>query len=155
MMLRALSEAAFIATKISYVNAIAAVCEAVGADVNDVTLGMGYDKRIGAEFLRPGPGWGGSCFPKDSQALVNIAHESGFEFELLKSVILRHLLRRTHHHRPRQLQQLRHRERNIPGPRRQIDDQVIQITPRRLLHELLERAVRHRPAPHQRLVRFH
>ena len=52
------------ATKISYVNAIAAVCEAVGADVNDVVLGMGYDKRIGQEFLRPGPGWGGSCFPK-------------------------------------------------------------------------------------------
>jgi UDPglucose 6-dehydrogenase len=78
---------AFLATKISYVNAIAAVCEAVGADVNDVTLGMGYDKRIGAEFLRPGPGWGGSCFPKDSQALVNIAHEAGYAFDLLKSVI--------------------------------------------------------------------
>jgi UDPglucose 6-dehydrogenase len=53
---------AFLATKISFVNAVAAVCEAVGADVNDVVLGIGYDKRIGQEFLKPGPGWGGSCF---------------------------------------------------------------------------------------------
>ena len=52
---------AFLATKLCFVNAIAAVCEAVGADVNDVVLGMGYDKRIGHEFLRPGPGWGGSA----------------------------------------------------------------------------------------------
>jgi UDPglucose 6-dehydrogenase len=53
---------AFLATKLSFVNAVAAVCEAVGADVNDVVLGMGYDKRIGSDFLKPGPGWGGSCF---------------------------------------------------------------------------------------------
>src|SRR5690606_199671 len=59
---------AFLATKISFVNAVAAVCEAVGADVNDVVLGIGYDKRIGMEFLKPGPGWGGSCFPKDTHA---------------------------------------------------------------------------------------
>jgi UDPglucose 6-dehydrogenase len=78
---------AFLATKISYVNAIAAVCEAVGADVNDVVLGMGYDKRIGQEFLRPGPGWGGSCFPKDSHALVRIAEDAGYDFGLLKGVI--------------------------------------------------------------------
>lgn len=61
---------AFLATKLSYVNAIAALCEAVGADVNDVVLGMGYDKRIGHEFLRPGPGWGGSCFVGDETVLV-------------------------------------------------------------------------------------
>ena len=78
---------AFLATKISFVNAIAAVCEAVGADVNDVVLGMGYDKRIGEAFLRPGPGWGGSCFPKDSRALVRIAEDAGYDFGLLKGVI--------------------------------------------------------------------
>ena len=78
---------AFLATKISFVNAIAAVCEAVGADVNDVVLGMGYDKRIGEAFLRPGPGWGGSCFPKDSRALVHIAESAGYDFGLLKGVI--------------------------------------------------------------------
>jgi UDPglucose 6-dehydrogenase len=78
---------AFLATKISFVNAIAAVCEAVGADMNHVVLGMGYDKRIGHEFLKPGPGWGGSCFPKDSRALVRIAEDAGYDFDLLKGVI--------------------------------------------------------------------
>jgi UDPglucose 6-dehydrogenase len=78
---------AFLATKISFVNAIAAVCEAVGADVKDVVLGMGYDTRIGHEFLRPGPGWGGSCFPKDSRALVHIADSAGYSFDLLRGVI--------------------------------------------------------------------
>jgi UDPglucose 6-dehydrogenase len=60
---------AFLATKLSFVNAIAALCEAVGADVNDVVLGMGYDKRIGHEFLKPGPGWGGSCFAPEETVL--------------------------------------------------------------------------------------
>ena len=78
---------AFLATKISFVNAIAAVCEAVGADVADVVLGMGYDKRIGQEFLRPGPGWGGSCFPKDSHALIRIAEDAGYDFRLLRGVV--------------------------------------------------------------------
>ena len=78
---------AFLATKISFVNAVAAVCEAVGADVKDVVLGMGYDKRIGHEFLKPGPGWGGSCFPKDSRALVHIAESAGYDFGLLRGVI--------------------------------------------------------------------
>jgi UDPglucose 6-dehydrogenase len=78
---------AFLATKISFVNAIAAVCEAVGADVNSVVLGMGSDKRIGHEFLKPGPGWGGSCFPKDTRALVHIAEEAGYDFDLLRGVI--------------------------------------------------------------------
>ena len=78
---------AFLATKLSFVNAVAAICEAVGADVKDVMLGMGYDRRIGHEFLRPGPGWGGSCFPKDTKALVHIADEAGYDFHLLRGVV--------------------------------------------------------------------
>lgn len=78
---------AFLATKVSFINAMANLCEAVGADIRDVVLGMGYDKRIGFEFLRPGPGYGGSCFPKDTQALVNIADNAGYDFSLLKGVI--------------------------------------------------------------------
>ncbi len=78
---------AFLATKISYINAVAAICEGVGADVHDVVLGLGYDKRIGHEFLRPGPGWGGSCFPKDTKAMVKIAQDAGYDFGLLKGVI--------------------------------------------------------------------
>ncbi|MDQ6797571.1 MAG: UDP-glucose/GDP-mannose dehydrogenase family protein [Actinomycetota bacterium] len=77
---------AFLATKVSFVNAIANVCEAVGADVRDVVLGMGYDRRIGFEFLRPGPGWGGSCFPKDTTALIRIAENAGYDFGLLRGV---------------------------------------------------------------------
>ncbi len=78
---------AFLAAKLSFVNAIATLCEAVGADVNDVVLGMGYDSRIGREFLRPGPGWGGSCFPKDTRALANIAKEAGYDFSFLDQVL--------------------------------------------------------------------
>ena len=78
---------AFLATKISYVNAVAAICEGVGADIRDVVLGLGYDHRIGHEFLRPGPGWGGSCFPKDTKAMVKIAEDAGYDFGLLKGVI--------------------------------------------------------------------
>ncbi|MGV3760215.1 MAG: UDP-glucose dehydrogenase family protein [Actinomycetota bacterium] len=78
---------AFLATKISFINAVAAVCEAVGADIKDVSLGMGYDSRIGHEFLKPGPGWGGSCFPKDTRAMVRIAEDAGYDFNLLKGVV--------------------------------------------------------------------
>ena len=78
---------AFLATKISFINAVAAVCEAIGADINDVVLGMGYDTRIGHEFLRPGPGFGGSCFPKDTRAMVRIAEDAGYDFDLLKGVV--------------------------------------------------------------------
>ncbi|MER3452506.1 MAG: UDP-glucose 6-dehydrogenase [Acidimicrobiia bacterium] len=78
---------AFLATKVSFVNAIANVCEAVGADVREVVLGMGYDRRIGFEFLKPGPGWGGSCFPKDTRALIRTAEEAGYDFSLLRGVI--------------------------------------------------------------------
>ncbi len=77
----------FLATKISFINAVAAICEAVGADINDVALGIGYDKRIGSEFLKPGPGFGGSCFPKDTRAMVKIAEEAGYDFHLLRGVI--------------------------------------------------------------------
>lgn len=78
---------AFLATKVSFINAVAALCEVVGADVSQVVLGMGSDRRIGMEFLRPGPGWGGSCFPKDTVALVRIAEDAGYDFSLLKGVI--------------------------------------------------------------------
>ena len=78
---------AFLATKLSFVNAIAAICEGVGADVSDVMLGLGYDDRIGREFLRPGPGWGGSCLPKDTRAMVRIAEDAGYDFRLLRGVI--------------------------------------------------------------------
>ena len=78
---------AFLAAKVSFVNALAAVCDAVGADVKDVVLGMGYDTRIGHEFLKPGPGFGGSCLPKDTRALVHIADSAGYSFDLLRGVI--------------------------------------------------------------------
>lgn len=77
----------FLAMKISFVNAIAAMCEAVGADVADVVDGIGSDARIGSAFLRPGPGWGGSCFPKDSKALIKIAQEHGYNFTMMRGVI--------------------------------------------------------------------
>jgi UDPglucose 6-dehydrogenase len=78
---------AFLATKLSFINAIAAICEGVGADINDVVSGIGSDTRIGANFLQPGPGWGGSCFPKDSRALIKIAEDADYNFDLLKGVI--------------------------------------------------------------------
>jgi UDPglucose 6-dehydrogenase len=77
---------AFLATKISFINAIANLCEAVNADVREVALGMGYDARIGFEFLHPGPGYGGSCFPKDTAALIHTADEAGYDFSLLRGV---------------------------------------------------------------------
>lgn len=78
---------AFLATKVSFINTIAAVCEAVGADVDDVVLALGYDPRIGSEYLEPGPGWGGSCFPKDTQALVQMAADAGYDYSLLRGVL--------------------------------------------------------------------
>ncbi|MET0578810.1 MAG: UDP-glucose/GDP-mannose dehydrogenase family protein [Ilumatobacteraceae bacterium] len=77
----------FLAMKISFVNAVAAMCEAVGADVAAVVDGIGADSRIGRQFLNPGPGWGGSCFPKDSRALVKIAEEHGYNFTMMRGVI--------------------------------------------------------------------
>ena len=77
----------FLATKLSFVNAVAAVSEAVGADVEDVIAGVGHDRRIGHDFLRPGPGWGGSCLPKDTSALNRIAGDAGYDFELLQAAM--------------------------------------------------------------------
>ena len=78
---------AYLATRVTFGNAIANVCEAVGADVSDVLLGMGHDERIGHHFMKPGPGFGGSCFPKDTKALVRIADAAGYRFSLLEGVI--------------------------------------------------------------------
>lgn len=78
---------AFLATKISFINEISNICEKLGANVEDVALGMGMDKRIGSQFLRAGIGYGGSCFPKDTQALVQIAGNVNHRFDLLESVI--------------------------------------------------------------------
>jgi len=78
---------AFLAVKISYINEMARICERVGADVHDVAKGMGLDNRIGKKFLHPGPGFGGSCFPKDTRAIVQTAEEKGYSFGLVKSAI--------------------------------------------------------------------
>ncbi len=78
---------AFLAAKISFINEIANLCEKVGADVKDVSKGMGLDKRIGPKFLHAGPGYGGSCFPKDVSALVKIFHDNGMTARILESVI--------------------------------------------------------------------
>ena len=77
----------YLATRVAFANAIANVCEAVGADVQDVLRGMGHDRRIGFHFLQPGPGFGGSCLPKDTRALVHVASAAGYEFGLLQEVI--------------------------------------------------------------------
>jgi UDPglucose 6-dehydrogenase len=78
---------AFLAARLSFVNALASVCEVLGANINDVVDGLGSDSRIGTQFLQPGPGWGGSCFPKDTKALLKIAQDNGYDFELLAGVI--------------------------------------------------------------------
>jgi UDPglucose 6-dehydrogenase len=78
---------AFLATKISFINEIANVCEETGADVLEVARGMGLDERIGRHFLKPGIGFGGSCFPKDVSALKQLAGNSGYHFQLLTAVI--------------------------------------------------------------------
>ncbi len=78
---------AFLAMKISFINAVASVCESVGADVNQVVRGIGTDSRIGARFLNPGIGYGGSCFPKDVMAFRAVARECSYEFRLLDEVM--------------------------------------------------------------------
>jgi len=78
---------AFLATKISFINEMANICELVGADVHQVAKGMGLDGRIGKKFLHPGPGYGGSCFPKDTMAIVKLAESFGYRFKIVESVI--------------------------------------------------------------------
>ncbi len=78
---------AFLAVKISFINEIAQICDRVNADVHHVAKGMGLDRRIGPKFLHPGPGFGGSCFPKDTHAIVDVAKKHGYEFKIVKSAI--------------------------------------------------------------------
>jgi UDPglucose 6-dehydrogenase len=78
---------AFLAVKLSFVNALSQLCEAVGAQANDLMEGLGHDRRIGQGFLQPGPGWGGSCLPKDTHALLHIAESAGYDFALLRGAI--------------------------------------------------------------------
>ena len=78
---------AFLATKVTFINEIASLCEEVGADVQDVALGMGLDNRIGGKFLHAGPGYGGSCFPKDTLALVKTAQEAGTPVRVVETVL--------------------------------------------------------------------
>ena len=78
---------AFLATKITFINEVAELCDRLGADVHHVSKGMGLDKRIGPKFLHPGPGYGGSCFPKDTHAMSEIAREAGRPFEIVDTVI--------------------------------------------------------------------
>lgn len=78
---------AFLAMKISFINQIADLCEQVGADVQDVAKGMGLDNRIGAKFLHPGPGYGGSCFPKDTRALIEISRQAGIRLSLIEATV--------------------------------------------------------------------
>jgi UDPglucose 6-dehydrogenase len=77
----------FLAMKLSYVNALAELCERLGADIDAVTEGLGHDRRIGQAFLRPGPGWGGSCLPKDTEAMLRLADAADFEFRLVRAAI--------------------------------------------------------------------
>lgn len=78
---------AFLATKITFINEVAEICERLGADVHHVAKGMGLDRRIGPKFLHPGPGYGGSCFPKDTKALIDIARQAGRPFDIVETVV--------------------------------------------------------------------
>ena len=78
---------AYLATRISFINEIAEICERVGADVHHVAKGMGLDKRIGPKCLLPGPGYGGSCFPMDTRALLRVSREKGYDMKILQAVL--------------------------------------------------------------------
>ena len=77
----------FLATKISFINEIAVLCEKIGGNVHDVAIGMGLDSRIGPKFLQAGPGFGGSCFPKDTLAVADIARQYGYNFQIIEAVL--------------------------------------------------------------------
>ena len=87
------SSNAFLATKITFINEIANLCEKTGVDVEDVSIGIGLDKRIGSRFLRAGPAYGGSCFPKDTKAIINTADKFKTDLSVIKSVIKSNSLR--------------------------------------------------------------
>jgi UDPglucose 6-dehydrogenase len=87
---------AFLATKISFINAVANICELAGADVTQVMKGMGLDARIGSAFLQAGLGYGGSCFPKDTDSLIHTAATLGYKFDLLRAVVDVNAGRSTH-----------------------------------------------------------
>ena len=101
---------AFLATKISFINEMANLCEAVGADVHDVAKGMGLDGRIGRKFLHPGPGYGGSCFPKDTLALVRIAQENDTPTRIVESVVEVNAAQKA-----RMVKKIRHRLGSLSG----------------------------------------
>jgi UDPglucose 6-dehydrogenase len=82
---------AFLATKVTFINSVARLCDAVGADIESVGQALGSDSRIGNKFLKPGPGWGGSCFPKDTSALLHLSSKNGHSFKLLDAVISENL----------------------------------------------------------------
>src|SRR5690606_12410322 len=98
----------FLATKVTFINEIADLCEAVGADVHVVAEGMGLDSRIGPKFLRTGPGYGGSCFPKDTRALARIARDYGERVTIVETVIAANENRK---------QRMVEKIRRIAGPR--------------------------------------
>ncbi|MBI5193285.1 MAG: UDP-glucose/GDP-mannose dehydrogenase family protein [Nitrospirae bacterium] len=100
----------FLATKISYINEIANLCEKVGANVQIVAKAMGLDGRIGSKFLHPGPGYGGSCFPKDARALLQIAESHGYDFKIVRDVI-----QVNNSQRDRMIEKIDHALRGIQG----------------------------------------
>ncbi len=106
---------AFLATKIAFINEVAALCDSVNADVRDVARAMGMDGRIGKYFLHPGPGYGGSCLPKDTKALVKIGQEAGVEMRIVDSVI-----RANDHQRRRMVEKV---ERGLGG----VDGKVVAV----------------------------
>ncbi|MFQ5543843.1 MAG: UDP-glucose dehydrogenase family protein, partial [Nitrospiria bacterium] len=103
---------AFLATKISFINEVANLCDVVGANVQDVAKGMGLDRRIGSKFLHPGPGYGGSCFPKDVSALSRIAKNNGYDFNIIDAVMAVNQNQRT-----RMVDKIQHEVGDLKGKR--------------------------------------